>query len=182
MPYKQLFIFLEGDDDERFFKTVVESFVQERYSMIQFWKYSTVKKNRRVNFIKSINAIGADYICVGDINDAPCVTTKKEKITSDFDNKITENKIIVVVKEIESWYLAGLDENTSKKLGIRENINTIVMDRINKEYFNQLIPKKMPRSVFMQKILENYDVEIAKGKNRSFRYFMNKWINDGNSV
>ena len=68
------------------------------------------------------------------------------------------------------------DEKISKELGIRKKIETT--DNIIKEHFNQLIPKKMPRSVFMRKILENYDVEVAEGKNRSFEYFLNNWMID----
>ena len=71
-------------------------------------------------------------------------------------------------------YLAGLDENASKKVGIRKTIKTT--DNITKEHFNQLIPKKMPRPEFMRKILENYDIGAAEGRNRSFGYFLNKWI------
>ncbi|MFQ6057194.1 MAG: hypothetical protein ACE5J3_14580, partial [Methanosarcinales archaeon] len=100
----------------------------------------------------------------------------KEKITNKFNRIIAEDKIIVVVKEIESWYLAGLDENTSKKLGIRKKIRTT--NSITKEEFNQLIPKNMPRIEFMRKILKNYDVEIAKVRNRSLGYFLNKWTNN----
>lgn len=131
MPYKLLFILLEGDDDERFFEKIVKPHLQKRYSTTKFWKYSQQKQERIVNIVKSINSMKADYICVRDFNDAPCITAKKEKITGKF---------------------------------------------------NQLIPKNMPRIEFMVEILENYDVEIAKGRNRSFGYFMNKWINDGNGV
>jgi len=180
MDYKLLFIFIEGNDDERFFERVVEPSFQERYSEIKFWQYADKNKKTRVRFIKSINLMKADYIYVGDIDDVPCITAKKEKLTDDFGKKITADRIAIVIKEIESWYLAGLDEKASKKLGIRKKIKTT--DNIIKEHFDQLIPKKMPRSVFMRKILENYDVEIAKGSNRSFRYLMNKWINDDNSV
>ena len=176
MAYKRLIILLKGNDDERFFKSVVEPFFQERYSVVEFWKYAKEKKKRKANFIKSINLMKADYICVGDIDDVPCVTSKKEKLTDDFGKKITADRIAIVIKEIESWYLAGLDEKTSKKLGIRKKIETT--DNIIKEHFNQLIPKKMPRSVFMQKILENYDVGVAEEKNGSFGYFLNKWLND----
>ncbi|MFQ6120514.1 MAG: hypothetical protein ACE5KE_11615, partial [Methanosarcinales archaeon] len=126
--------------------------------------------------VKSINSMKADYIYVRDLNDAPCITAKKEKITNKFNRIIAEDKIIVVVKEIESWYLAGLDENTSKKLGIRKKIRTT--NSITKEEFNQLIPKNMPRIEFMRKILKNYDVEIAKVRNRSLGYFLNKWTNN----
>jgi len=60
--------------------------------------------------------------------------------------------------------------------GIRKKIENT--DNVIKEHFNQLIPKNTPRPVFMQKILENYDVEVAEGKNRSFGYFLDKWTND----
>jgi len=169
MAYKRLFILLEGDDDERFFDRIVKPAFQKRYSTIKFWKFSQRKHERIVNFVKSINSMKADYIFARDFNDAPCITAKKEKITGKF-NQVTEDKVIVVVKEIESWYLAGLDENTSKKIGIRKKIG--ITDNITKEHFNQLIPKNMPRTDFMQEILKNYDVEIAKGKNSSFGYFM----------
>jgi hypothetical protein len=176
MAYNLLFILIEGDDDERFFESVVKPFLQERYSAIRFWQYAEENEKRKVNFIKSINSMKADYICIGDIDDVPCITAKKEKITDDFSKKITVDRIAIVIKEIESWYLAGLDETVSKKLGIRKKIKTT--DNITKEHFNQLIPKKMPRPEFMLKILENYDVEVADGKNRSFGYFLNKWMND----
>jgi len=176
MDYKRLVILIEGNDDERFFESVAEPFFQERYSAIQFWQYADKNKKTRVKFIKSINLMKADYICVGDIDDVPCITAKKEKITDDFGKKITVDRIAIVVKEIESWYLAGLDEGASKKLGIRKNIKTT--DNVIKEHFDQAIPKNMPRIEFMRKILENYDVEVAEGKNRSFGYFRNKWMND----
>ncbi|MCK5450852.1 MAG: hypothetical protein KAI70_03715 [Candidatus Omnitrophica bacterium] len=176
MDYKLLFIFIEGNDDKRFFESVVEPFLRERYSEITFYKYAKKNKKIKASFINSINSMKADYICVGDIDEFPCITTKKEKLTKDFGKKITVDTIAVVIKEMEGWYLAGLDKKASKKIGIREKIGTT--DNITKERFNQLIPKQMPRPVFMQKILENYDVELAEGKNRSFGYFLNKWMND----
>ena len=176
MDYKLLFIFIEGNDDKRFFESVVEPSLQEKYSAIKFPKYAEKDKKRKVNFIKSINAMKADYICIGDIDDFPCITAKKEKITDGFDKKINVDRIAIVIKEIESWYLAGLDEKASKMLGIRKKIKTT--DKITKEHFNQLIPKNMPRTEFMQKILENYDTKVAEGKNKSFGYFRNKWMND----
>jgi len=180
MANKRLFILLEGDDDERFFENVVKTPFQKGYSTIKIWKYSQQKRERIVNFVKSINAMKADYICARDLNDSSGVTAKKERIKSKI-NQIAEDKIIVVVKEIESWYLAGLDENTSKKLGIRKKIRTT--DTITKEEFNQLIPKKfISRIEFMREILKNFDVEIAKERNKSFGYFLNKWINDGKVV
>jgi len=179
MCNKQLFIFLEGNDDERFFENVVMPLLQERYYMIRFWKYSQRKPAKVANFIRSICAMNADYIFAGDLDSDPCITSKKGQITKK-NNQLAEEKIIIVAKEIESWYLAGLDEKTSKKLSIRKKIQ--FTDTITKEDFNRLIPKNMPRIEFMQKILENYDIEIGKKKNSSFGYFLNKWVNEGDGV
>lgn len=176
MTYKLLFILLEGNDDERFFEKVVKPLFQKRSCTIRFWKYSQQKHERIVNLIKSIKSMNGDYIYVRDFNNAPCITAKKEEIKSKFNQIITEDKIIVVVKEIESWYLAGLDERALKKVGIRKKIRTTA--NITKKEFNQLIPKNMPRIEFMRKILKNYDVEIAKVRNRSLGYFLNKWTNN----
>ncbi len=179
MCNKQLFIFLEGNDDERFFENVVKPLLQNRYSMIRFWKYSQQKQEKIGNFVKSINAMNADYIFARDLNSAPCITFKKGQITKKF-NRLAEENIIIVAKEIESWYLGGLDEKTSKKLSIRKKIR--FTDNITKEDFNRLIPKSMPRIEFMRKILDNYDIDIGKEKNNSFEYFLNKWVNGGNRV
>ncbi len=175
MSYKLLFIFLEGNDDQRFFEGILMPLLLKKYSVIKFWQYSRQKQEKTADFVKSIKSMNADYIFARDLNSAPCITTKKEEMTGKF-NHLTEDKIIVVVKEIESWYLAGLDDNASKKVRIRKKIRP--ENNITKEKFNQLIPKNMSRIGFMLKILENYEVEIARENNTSFEYFLNKWADD----
>ncbi|MGC8785722.1 MAG: hypothetical protein ACP5RN_15235, partial [Armatimonadota bacterium] len=102
-----------------------------------------------------------------DINDAPCVTAKKEQVMQTY--KLLESeKVIVVIHEVESWYLAGLDENGCKRLGIRNLDDT---SAVSKEQFNQMIPQRVPaRAIFLQQILEYFSLEVAKQKNTSFRY------------
>jgi hypothetical protein len=79
----------------------------------------------------------------------------------------------VVIKEIESWYLAGLDDRSSKRLGTRY-LNTT--DNVTKEQFNDLIPKKFDSRIdFMQEILKCFHTETGKQKNTSFRYFLEKY-------
>lgn len=56
----------------------------------------------------------ADYFYIVDINKLPCVIAKKQNIKNSLTN-IDQGRIIVVIKEIESWYLAGLDERECKK-------------------------------------------------------------------
>jgi len=152
--YKRLFICVEGNDDERFFNEIFIPKFKE--------KYDTVK----------IIAMGADYIYLTDINDSPCITAKKEETQSKYKN-IDNDKIIVVIKEIESWYFAGLDNTVCRQLKIKNFANT---DNVTKEKFNTLFPKKFTSRIdFMSEILKNFSIEIAKQKNKSFRYFVENY-------
>ena len=172
MPYKLLFIWVEGDDDKRFFDKILLLKFQEKYDTVKVIKYAEMKRGKVDNFIKSIKAMGADYIYLTDINDSPCITAKKKEIQSKYKN-IDNDKMIVVVKEIEGWYLAGLDNKVCKQFKIDSFANT---DNVTKEKFNALIPKKFTSRVdFISEILKNFSIEIAKQKNTSFQYFVEKY-------
>jgi hypothetical protein len=84
--------------------------------------------------------------------------------------------MIIVVKEIESWYLAGLDEKACRELRIRCFDNT---DSITKEDFKHIysnsIHSRRPEIDFYLNIIENYDIDTAKKKNTTFRYFCDKF-------
>ncbi len=171
MDYRRLFIWVEGGDDQRFFQKIMEPKLQKKYNFVETRRYAALKKGKIDNFLKSIKAMGADYIYVGDIDNSPCVTTMKQEIRNRLRN-IDEQRIIVVIKEIESWYYAGLDNIAAGKFKIRSYDNT---DTMTKEQFNSLIPKQFDSRVdFMLEILKIFSFEIAKEKNRSFRYFMEK--------
>lgn len=172
MDYRRLYIWVEGEDDERFFKKIMEPKLQKKYDFVKTICYAAMKKEKIDNFLKSIKAMGADYIYVTDINNSPCVTAKKQETKNKLRN-IDEGKIIVVIKEIESWYLAGLNDTVSEKFKICIYSTT---DTITKEQFNSLIPKKFDSRIdFMLEILKFFSIEKAKQKNRSFRYCFEKY-------
>jgi hypothetical protein len=167
-----LFLLVEGDDDERFFQNIIKPKLEEKYERVLIRKYAQVQNAKINKLLKSIKEMGADYIYVVDINSALCVTGKKKKIRNKFQN-INTDKIIVVIKEIESWYIAGLDSARSKQFKIPVFNNT---DGITKEQFNDLIPKRFASRIdFMIEILNCYSTEIARQKNKSFRYFLGKY-------
>lgn len=172
MSYKQLFILVEGLDDERFFQKVIIPFLKDRYNTVTIWQHAG-KMNKIVkNFLKSIRAMHSDYIYVADINHALCITEKKGKIKSKISS-IDQDRIIIVKSEIESWYLAGLDTKSSGRLGITFLEST---DGLTKEQFNNMIPKRFDSRIdFMQEILKFFSPEKAKGKNKTFRYFLEKY-------
>ena len=132
------------------------------------------KKNEKIfQFLRSIQAMNADYIFVADNNGSPCITDRKQRIENDFKN-IDKNKILVVVREIEGWYLAGIDDGSSKKFGIKSFHNT---EHINKSAFNDVKPKKFSSRIdFMSEILKLFCIDTAKKKNGSFSYFVENYV------
>jgi len=170
MVYR-LWILIEGNDEKRFFETIKHIF-EDKYDFIQTWQYAGEQPKRIKNFLKSITAMNSDYFFLRDINDFPCVTARMESIKNKYGARIDANNIIIVVKEIESWYLAGLDDKARKELGIRTFHNT---DNIAKEEFNNLIPDRFDSRIdLMVEILKRFSVETAKQKNKSFAYFMSR--------
>lgn len=167
----KLFIFIEGDDDEKFFDRIIIPMFANKYDTVKLWKYAQEKNERISKFLKSINAMNADYIFVSDNDASPCITDRKQRIENDFQN-IDKNRILVVVREIESWYLAGIDDESSENFGIKSFSNT---EHINKIAFNALKPKRFNSRIdFMSEILKLFCVDTAKMKNGSFSYFIEK--------
>jgi hypothetical protein len=85
---------------------------------------------------------------------------------------IQDQFIFLVIKEIESWYLAGLDRASSRSLKVRYLSNT---DDVTKEKFNNSIPKRFDSRIdFMVEILNNFSIKTSMNKNTSFKYFTEK--------
>ncbi|MDI3473509.1 MAG: hypothetical protein PWQ48_1790 [Thermotogaceae bacterium] len=176
MSYRGLYVFVEGNDDERFFQCVLLPELKKSYDYIGIMKYAEEEKEKIESFLDSIKAmIGVDYIFVHDIDNSPCVTTKKEKLYNWLKN-LDKEKIVVVIKEIESWYLAGLCDDNLQHLKIRMR-DVSSTESITKEDFNSLIPQKYDSRIdFMQEVLKHFSIDVAKQKNRSFKYFYEKYI------
>ena len=172
MGYRRLFVWVEGEDDVRFFDKIMKPKFQKMYDFIETRRFAALKREKVHNFLRSIKAMNADYIYVTDINDTPCVTAKKQEIKSKISN-IDKDRIMVVIKEIEGWYLAGLKDHDVYKYNINPFRNT---DDITKEQFSSLIPKNFDSRIdFMLEVLKSYSIEIAMQRNKSFRYFIEKF-------
>jgi hypothetical protein len=165
---RKLFIWVEGGSDARFFEAVLKPLLEKRYNRVEVRTYATLKKSKVVSLLRGILASDNDYILVADIDQEPCVTAKKERLLDRF-RPIDAGRIRVVIKEIESWYLAGLDAAASSALGLPGMDRT---DDVTKEDFNALIPERFDSRIdFMMEILKSFSPRIALKKNRSFAYF-----------
>ena len=174
MVSRSLYVLLEGNDDERFFQRLLKPSLQMTYHKVRFWKYAREKRSRTLKFIRSLGKIGADFIFVRDIDSVPSVGLKKREIQESYDNAIPDQSIVVVVMEIEGWYMAGPDPDYLGHLGIP--IREWSTDSLTKEMFNQLIPPRMSRIEFMNELLEHYDIDRGMRRNTSFSYFVEHWM------
>jgi len=170
--YKIIYILVEGEDDKKFIEKILKPKLKEKYNEVKIYLFANKRKDKINNLIKSIDSQGNEYIYMTDINDSPCITEKKERIKRRLIN-INKNRILVVIKEIESWIFAGLNKESFKKLKIKK---VPKMSEITKEQFNALIPKRYTSRIdFILEIYKNYSINIAKNNNKSFKYFLDKY-------
>ncbi len=169
-----IYVFLEGDKDERFFSAVIKPILEQRYAVVRPWPYAQRTKDDVIKALKSVKDGKADYLFLKDIDTYPCITARKEELAKTYKRRIDSSRSIVVVKEIEGWYLAGLDDNGRQELGISPNRHRHT-DDLTKEQFESLMPARF-RSVadFMAEILRVFRVDMARGKNRSFGYLIDR--------
>lgn len=166
-----LYLLVEGDDDERFFEKIVKPSLAHRYH-VEIIKYATDSPKIVRRLIQSFESLSADYVLVRDIDFTPCVCEKKKEVCKKYYSQLNNRKIIVVIREIESWYLAGMEQTKCRKY----NMHTIFpTDSVTKERFNSYIPNDMSRIEFMQMILDDFNKVDGKRKNTSLRYFFNKF-------
>lgn len=160
---KYLYVFVEGLDDERFVNWYLKR-LNINYKIVL---YANERKDKINKFLVSIkNTEMMDYLFLGDI-DFMEHTKKIDAIVKVYP-KCSKDKIILVKKEIESWYLAGLDEENCRKMNIKYYINT---NDITKEQFNSIKPKKYTRIDFMIEILKKFNVSCAINRNDSLKEF-----------
>ncbi len=172
-----LYIFVEGDDDARFFERILVPLLARKNKIAKVIKYAQ-KPDKLAwvgKYAKSIEAQGADWVVVTDLDRAPCATARKEQISAALKRVgVKLPRVAVVVKMIESWYVAGLTKEAWKELGIRGRMPR--SDSVGKEQFNRLIPSRFDSRIdFMLEVLKRFTTEEAKKKNRSFGYWLEKY-------
>lgn len=170
MKRRGIFIFHEGPDDERFIRAVLAAELGEMYSRIKTYQYSTKRPRKVCSCIIGIENIGHEYLFLTDEKPSPCVTDRIAKITAKYRD-VDRSRIFVVQKEIESWYLAGLNRQAQVSLGLSITQET---NSITKMDFERLMPEGFDSKIdFMQEILKLYSIPVAVRRNRSFRYLLN---------
>jgi hypothetical protein len=163
MSLKVLYVFVEGSDDERFFRWY---FRRQKARII---KYAQEKRVKTDHFIRTITSMEeADYIFLTD-KDNYSLNEKMQRVKLWYPS-IDLGRVYIAVQEIESWYLAGLSREACNEWKIHYYIDT---NDIVKEDFNEMIPRFFPsRMDFMAEILKRFSFQDAIDRNQSFRFFL----------
>ncbi len=172
MKYRRLFVLVEGPDDVRFFERIVKPEFERRYNSVEVRPYANLERKKIAGFIRSIQAMGAEYLYIADINDAPCITAKKQDMQEGIKH-LQKDRLLITRKEIEGWYLAGIDRKSAQQLKLRPLDTT---DELTKEQFNRLISQRGSRIDFMIEMLKHFSIELAKRRNTSFKYFWEEYV------
>jgi len=80
------------------------------------------------------------------------------------------SKIVLVRRQIEGWYLSGLDSSDQSDLGISLPDRT---ENIGKEEFKQKLQSSEYTSMvrFYNELADRFSISAAKRQNKSFAYF-----------
>lgn len=172
---KNLFIFVEGKDDIIFVKNVLHNiFIKHSINVIPI-PYQKARNYDVKNHIKASKAKNLDYVLLSDLDSHtyPCITSRKDQRIRELDGEITHDKIIIVVEELESWCLAGIDVN------IDEYADFIVpesTDDITKKDFDEILSNtSFNKNKLLNFLSFNYSVDLAIKRNKSFKYFLKKY-------
>jgi hypothetical protein len=173
MPYRRLFLFLEGDDDERFFRAVLIPLLRRRYEDIRPVQVSQLTKEKIANWLRSVEGMRADYLYVRDLDRHPCVTAAKDALR-EAHPRLAPDRIQIVKAEIESWYCAGIGPG---RLAGSEIATCLETESVTKERFEAVIPGgRVNRIPSLAEILEGFDLEAAARRNSSLRRFLRKHL------
>jgi hypothetical protein len=175
---KRLFLMVEGEDDIRFFGRIIKPRLVPFYDSVEIVPYASIRRAKVSRFLQSARAMGSDYIFFADIDEEKSVRDKKQVLYYRFSN-IDGNAVVIVIREIESWYYAGLSETVQEDLGVAPLSST---DTLTKEDFNRLIPERFDSRIdFMFEILKYFSVDTAAEKNSSFGFFVKRYHIPGDS-
>lgn len=168
-----LYVLCEGDDDERFFSRVVQPCLSYAGHEVKYFQYAECPHEDVRNILHSIeymaaNGIDADYLFLRDFDRASCKTSRLDEIDRKYDGLVARDRTFLVVQMIESWYVAGLENQHSVPMLDDAPSQT---DDLLKRDFENMMADDADRLDVLQEIFKHFDVDRARYKNTSFEYF-----------
>ncbi len=172
--FRRFTLFVEGGDDQRFANSILRPLLEPVCDYLEIYQYAQKRPPDVRRYIRSLDRIpDANYLFIADFDQGPCVTLRKSRLINRYGS-LEPERILIVRREIESWYMAGLDSDSYEEFRLPTRRNT---DGITKEQFDSLVPSRFEdRTDFMVEILNRYDKGAARRRNTSFDYAMGKYF------
>lgn len=165
-----IYVLVEGSDDVRFVDRVLRPILEPKFGLVKTWEYAK-KKDEAINgFIKSIQSMQEECLFLVDADNksqAQIIST----YTSKFNN-LCSSKVNVVLREIEAWYLSGINEKTTT-LKLAKSIPKDTSS-ITKEMFDTYFMRTTGMEAKVES-LNTYDVTLACQRSPSFKQLYNKY-------
>jgi hypothetical protein len=170
---KYFVICVEGDDDERFVKSVLQPRIAGTTDPLLCFKYAEERIEKVNLFLETVAALGWSYILLCDLDDCPDRDIRCEQVRATF-RPLEHEQIVVVEREIESWYLSGLNDIDASELDVQPIRRT---DRIGKTALERAAHGcGRPLVDFKVELLRRFDVQTARLRNTSFDEFIEKLL------
>lgn len=165
-----IYVLVEGSDDKRFVNNVLSPLLKEKYGSYKVWEYAKKKDEAINNFIRSINSMNCDCLFLVDSDYSEAEDIKRKYLTK--FTQLQEDKISVVLREIEAWYLSGIDEESfSKKLSKRIPNDT---SHITKEMFDTYFMRLTGTEAKIASLV-NYNIGLACQRSPSFHELVSRF-------
>lgn len=183
-----ILIFCEGSNDDALLRKIINHFTFFPAWRIQSYAYAQERLEKVKDFIRNaqrainqgnknfissfIFTSDADFVKRGWQNNRKSIQTRLAGLNSQYG--VQSQYIVLVVDMLESWLVAGLDQNACSLLGINYVVNT---ESYTKTHFKNDYPKIDKSEIIARsKILEEINFEYAK-RNESYSYFVNTLVN-----
>jgi hypothetical protein len=162
-----LVVWVEGDRDRRFIEAAIKPRLELAHGLVLVKEYRQQKTAFINRLLRAMAHEGFDHLFIADIDSAPCVTSRKEKVRERYPD-VEDQEIVVVSKEIESWYLAGITAEGATTLNVSPPSST---DDLTKQDLDRLRPAKFDSQLdFLLEILKHFDETTACRRNKSFAH------------
>ena len=114
MKMRKIYLFVEGSDDVLFMEHIIVPLLRVKYDDVEIIQFAQMKRVKTMKYIESIDTLGFDYLLLTDIDQEPSISHKQQFIMERLPI-INFKKIVIVISEIESWYLAGVSSDKAKE-------------------------------------------------------------------
>jgi len=175
----KLALWVEGDRDRRFCDGVLKPVFGISYGLVLVREYRQLPRPVVNKLLRSMSCEGFDHLFFADQDTAPCVSSRKSKVKQGYPD-LTDDRIVVVSREIESWFLAGIQPSHAKRFAIPILGRT---DDLSKADFDEYRKRKFDSDIdSMAEIVKVYSIAEALQRNRTFEYLHGRFLAPISSV